>query len=156
MQGKHDQELSSANSEQQILRNMYSELSSYPMGVTAHREISHSLMSAEGPLPRDEREWLAMETAIANENPYCYRHHLSAFEKCGGNQRLVTRRMELLKKLASVLSKSYWKAKPLQEEFIVEGFTEAEWQHAVMIVSFVNFSSRCAHALDVELEADYR
>ena len=127
----------------------------YPAGMAAHYDFYKKLILEDGPLPRTEREWLAMETSIANECPYCYRHHTSAFENNGGEQKVITRRMELLSTLAASLSKAYWKAKLLKAEFTEEGFSEAEWQHAIMIVSYFNFANRVAHAMDLELESDF-
>ena len=134
---------------------IYSEFSQYPQGVKAHYEFYKAIVLDDGPLSRNEREWLAMETSIANECPYCYRHHNEAFVKIGGTKKVAGRRMELLSVLAATLSKSYWKAKVLRDQFTEEGFSEAEWQHAVMVVSYFNFANRCAHALDLKLEEDF-
>ncbi len=147
--------LDEIKSERGAVANIHSAFSEYPEGIKAHYDFYRAVVLGDGPLPREEREWLATETSIANECPYCYRHHTSAFEKNGGNQQFLSRRMELLGQLATTLTKSYWKAKILKDDFVAEGFTESEWQHATMIVSYFNFANRCAHAMDLEIESNF-
>jgi len=33
--------------------------------------------------------------------------------------------------------------------------TDAEFEHAVMVVSYFNLANRCAHAMGLELEANF-
>lgn len=136
------------------MTNLHAAFADFPMGAAAHQYFHHSLLLGDGPLPRVEREWLAMETSIANESPYGYRQHCEAFAAHGGQQKVITRRMELLSTLAATLSRAYWKASGLRDEMLAEGFTPAQWQHAVMLVSYFNFTCRCAQAMDLALETD--
>jgi len=142
---------------------IHSAFEAFPEGVAAHFDFYTKLMLADDlPLLRHEREWLAVETSDANQCPYCIRHHATALRKHipdafsedqgspGGR-----RRRQLLSDLANVLTLTPWKASTLHSVFLEEGFSEREWQHAVMIVSYFNFANRCAHAMALELEKDF-
>jgi len=48
-----------------------------------------------------------------------------------------------------------WRTNSLKRSFIEAGFSEAEWQHAVMVVAYFNFANRCAHAMGLELEENF-
>lgn len=136
--------------------SIHSEFSKFPAGVAAHYEFYKRLVLDDGlPLTRVEREFLAFKTSEANECPYCIGHHRAAFDKIS-TTRIEQSRIKPLEHLAYTLTKEAWKAHLLAPMFLEAGFSPAEWQHAVMIVSYFNFANRCAHAMNLQLEENFQ
>lgn len=128
----------------------------FPEGVSAHYQLYKQIILSDGlPLPREEREFLAVKTSEANKCPYCIGHHQSALDRFDPNS-ISENRAGLLQKLAETLTTEMWKASALKKSFIAAGFSEAEWQHAVMIVAYFNFANRCVHAMGLELEENFQ
>lgn len=137
------------------LATIHTAFSDFPVGVAAHYEFYKTLILAEDlPLSRNEREFLAFKTSESNECPYCIGHHRAAFDNASSNE-MSEARTRLLDRLASTLTREPWKAHLFAESFLDAGFTRAEWQHAVMIVSYFNFANRCAHAMNLRLEENF-
>ena len=129
--------------------------SDFPHGVEAHFDFYSSIMLHEPlPLPRREREWLAVKVSQANQCPYCVAHHRAALRKLGGSKR-AKKRYSCLTLLAEILTKEPWRASSLKPIFLEAGFSDPEWQHAIMIVGYFNFANRCAFAMNVEVEPDF-
>ncbi|MGE0632900.1 MAG: carboxymuconolactone decarboxylase family protein [Pseudobdellovibrionaceae bacterium] len=136
--------------------SIHTAFQNFPEGVSAHYQLYKQILLADGlPLSRAERELLAVKTSEANKCPYCIGHHQSALNNQTPNS-ITQDRADALQNLAETLTLAMWKASALKESFLAVGFSEAEWQHAVMVVSYFNFVNRCAHAMDLELEENYQ
>lgn len=137
------------------LAKIHTVFKDFPAGIFAHYQFYKQIILSEDlPLSRTEREFLAVKTSEANQCPYCIGHHKSALENAEA-ESLDKSRAKLLEELAQTLTKEMWRASPLKSQFLKVGFSEAEWQHAVMVVSYFNFANRCAHAMQLELEENY-
>ncbi|MBL7664995.1 MAG: hypothetical protein JNM93_07660 [Bacteriovoracaceae bacterium] len=140
--------------ERGMVARIYSDFSKFPQSVAAHYPLNKALMLSENaPLARAERELLAYITSEQNENEYCGTHHKRAFENY--EKEIVPHRVTLLKELAIGLTSNPDTASKLKEKFIGSDFTEAEWQHAVNIVAYFNFTNRLAFAMDMRLEEGF-
>jgi AhpD family alkylhydroperoxidase len=134
--------------------SIHSSFSEFPEGIEAHYQMYRALVLQDGlPLPRHEIELLATATSEANVCPYCITHHSEALKNL--NATIPPAREALLRKLALILTTNPWKSSLLQDEFLSGGFTKAEWQHAVMVVSYFNFANRCVHALGLQVETNF-
>lgn len=140
--------------ERGMVARIYSDFSAFPESVAAHFELNKVLMlSDSSPLPRHEREYLALETSTYNGNDYCASHHKEAYEKFKNDQS--SDRESYLTKLAYVLTNTPEKVAYLRNKFLEAGFTEAEWQHAVNIVSYFNYTNRLAFSMGMKLETGF-
>ncbi|MBX7230975.1 MAG: carboxymuconolactone decarboxylase family protein [Bdellovibrionales bacterium] len=136
------------------LATIHTSFSQFPEGIQAHYQFYKSIMLEDGlPLERPEREFLAVEVSKANSCPYCIAHHSEALKNTKTNVDKV--RSQALVSLADTLTKEPWKSSALHSEFLESGFTESQWQHAIMVVSYFNFVNRCAHARGLEIESNY-
>lgn len=137
--------------ERGMVAKIYSDFSGFPQSVEAHFSLNKALMlSEDAPLPRAERELLAYVTSEQNKNVYCGTHHKKAYENY--EKGMDQNRVSVLLKLAVELTLRPALSAGLKDEFLAVGFTEAEWQHAVNIVSYFNFTNRLAFAMDMKLE----
>lgn len=137
------------------LADIHSAFKSFPVGVAAHYDFYKRLVLAPNlPLPRRDREYLAWKTSEANSCPYCVGHHKSAFQ-ASEETSLDSVRRAALDHLANELTKCSWKASQVKSAFFKAGYSEAQWSHAVMVVSYFNFANRCAHAMNLELEEGF-
>lgn len=135
--------------------NIYRAFSNFPEGIQAHYDFYKNIVLAPDlPLPRSEREFLAVCTSQANQCPYCISHHGEALKNFEAPSKSESR-FDLLKRLATVLTQEPWKAGSLRNAFLAGGFSDSQWEHAVMVVSYFNLANRCAHAMNVELEKDF-
>ena len=142
-------------SERGGLASIHSAFSEFTQGVAAHYEFYKSLMLIEDlPLQRSDREYLAAETSRLNQCPYCIAHHSEALKLTGAEP--IGEKLEILKALAQTMTLEPWKSSPLFAQFIARGFSQAQWQHAVMVVSYFNFVNRCAHAMNLEIEPEFK
>lgn len=136
------------------LATIHTSFSEFPAGIQAHYQFYKSIMLEDGlPLERADREYLAVEVSKANACPYCIAHHTEALKNT--RAKLDKHRLHALASLADTLTKTPWKSSVLHSEFLVSGYTEAQWQHAIMVVSYFNFVNRCAHARGLEIESNY-
>ena len=123
-------------------------------GVSAHYEFYKRIMLADGlPLNRVYREYLAMITSQANRCAYCISHHSEAFQNQSEN--IPQGQIDLLNEFSEILSRDAQRAYEFKDKFLSQSFTAAQWQHAVMIVSYFNFANRLAFAMDLELEPSF-
>lgn len=136
---------------------IYSAFASIPTTIKAHFELNKALMLDEGlPLPRVEREWLAMETSRANRCDYAFQHHKVAYEA-----HLKTEpeppldRLSLLSILATSITNIPTMSGNFREKVLAAGFTESQWLHALKIVAYFNFTNRLALGLNLQLEPDF-
>lgn len=140
--------------------NIHKSFEYFPEGMNAHYEFYKAIMLKENlPLNRLEREFLAVETSKHNECEYCIKHHEEALEQISIQKKfdlLDSTTKEIFSELALVLTKTPWKASLMQAKFKNKEISLEKYQHAVMIVSYFNFSNRCAFALDVKLEANFQ
>lgn len=132
--------------------NVYSHYSSFPESIKAHFEFNKTIVLNEGPLSREEREFLAYQTSLSNDCPYCIHHHKTAYENF---QSKDSKRKELLAELARELTVHPKNAHQLKPKFSEQGFSEAEWAHAINVVAYFNFSNRLAFAENIELEENF-
>lgn len=112
------------------------------------------MLAEEGPLGRAEREYLAVCVSEANACPYCVRHHRAALDRYQP-EALSEQCRELLRRLAEEISATPWKSARLRESFFAAGYSDAQWQHAVMVAGYFNMANRLVLAMGVELEPDY-
>ena len=104
------------------------------------------------PLSRSYREFLAVCTSEINKCKYCVEHHREALNKHFDGE--IDKFKTVLRDLAKVLTQEPWKSHLMQKKILALGFSESQWQHAVMIVSYFNMANRCAYAMDLKLESD--
>lgn len=127
----------------------------FPQGLWAHYQFYKQIMLNEPlPLARIEREYLAMEVSQANTCPYCIAHHTEAYKNSGG--AIEDEKKAALLEAAKTLTLKPYAAIATGEKFQRAGFTTAQWQHAVMVISYFNFANRCAHALGLQLEMNFK
>ena len=142
-------------SERGGLASIHLAFGDFAQGVAAHYDFYKSIMLAEDlPLDRSDREYLATETSRLNRCPYCIAHHSEALKIAGSEPK--GERLTILKTLAQSMTLEPWKSSSLFDQFITQGFSHAQWQHAVMVVSYFNFVNRCAHAMSLEVEPDFK
>lgn len=136
------------------LATIHTSFSEFPEGILAHYQFYKSIMLQEGlPLERADREHLAVGVSKANACPYCIAHHEEALKNT--KTKVDENRARALDLLAETLTRTPWKSSALHSDFLTSGFTEAQWQHAIMVVSYFNFVNRCAHARGLAIEADF-
>lgn len=136
------------------LATIHTSFSEFPEGIHAHYQFYKSIMLEEGlPLERADREFLAVEVSKANSCTYCIAHHSEALKNT--KTQVDSHMSQALVSLADILTKTPWKSSVLHPDFLASGFTEAQWQHAIMVVSYFNFVNRCAHARGLELESNF-
>lgn len=153
---KNDKETIFKKIEQErgMVSRIYSDFSDFPESVEAHFNLNKALILSEtAPLPRAERELLAYVTSDANGNIYCSSHHQKAFENYESD--VDPQRVTMLKNLAESLTKAPQEAHNLRATFLSNGFTQAEWQHAVNIIAYFNFTNRLAFAMNLQLEEGF-
>lgn len=130
----------------------------FPQGLWAHYQFYKQIMLAEPlPLSRIEREYLAMEVSLANTCPYCIAHHTEAYKEAAknfGGEIADVKKAALLEAAKTLTLKSYASAS-VAAKFLSAGFSAAQWQHAVMVVSYFNFANRCAHAMGLQVETNF-
>ena len=155
MKADRDEIFQMIRRERNGVASIHSAFKDFPQGVAAHYQLYKQIVLMDDlPLPRAEREFLAVKTSEANMCPYCIGHHQSALDNLASAPTDLNR-ANALNFLAETLTKAMWKTSPLKRTFLDAGFTEAEWQHAVMIVAYFNFANRCVHAMGLELEEDF-
>ena len=143
--------------ERGMVARIYSDFNAYPESVAAHFELNKALiLSDSAPLPRFEREFLAYETSTYNGNDYCATHHKKAYENLIKVSNRSQGRMDHLSKLAYILTNRPMDAAGFKSQFISAGFIEAEWQHAVNVIAYFNYTNRLAFAMAMELEPEYK
>jgi AhpD family alkylhydroperoxidase len=126
----------------------------FPQGLWAHYQFYKQIMLDEPlPLARTEREYLAMEVSQANTCPYCIAHHTEAYKNSGGT--IAEIKKAALQDAAKILTLKPYAAAPVEDNFKRVGFSSAQWQHAVMVISYFNFANRCAHATGLQVEANF-
>lgn len=148
--------LNEIKSERGDVANIHIAFLDFEAGMSAHYEFYKAIILNDNlPLSRAERECLAMHTSKENECPYCIAHHKEAFEVSKISLQLDVAKLEVLKELSYLLTKEPWKANIFKKSFLKVGYSEAQWQHAVMVIGYFNFVNRCAHAQDVKLEKNF-
>lgn len=134
--------------------NIHTAFSKFPIGISAHYDFYKSLiLNDDLPLGRAEREFIAYRISEENNCSYCINHHKAAFRttKIGLDESIQV----VLSDFSRVISKEPWKSSLFNEVFLNNGYTEAQFQHAVMVASYFNFVNRCAFAMGLELEEDF-
>lgn len=136
--------------------NIYNDFREVSEITLAHFRLNKQMLLEEtAPLSRIEREILAVETSRANKCEYCLFHHQEALNNHLKSNKISDEKYEVLKKLAEGLSLNPSKAYLLKGDFQKFGYSEAQWQHAVNIVSYFNYTNRLALAVEMKLEAGY-
>lgn len=135
---------------------IHSGFSDFPIGVAAHYEFYRAIMLDENlPLSRHEREILAVEVSQSNSCPYCIAHHQEALNKTE-QKTLSDEKYHALQSLSITISSEPHRTSAHCQGFLAAGYTKDQWQHAVMVASYFNFANRCAHAMGLEVEADFQ
>ena len=141
--------------ERGMLARIYADFAAFPASVEAHLGMNKALILSESaPLPRHERGFLAYKTSEANGNDYCRSHHVEAFKNHAAGKDAGSR-PRLLEELAVALTRSPASAAALHARFLAAGFTEQEWQHAVNVVSYFNYTNRFAFAMGISVESGF-
>lgn len=142
------------SSERGGVAEIHTSFKDFPQGLWAHYQFYKQIMLDEPlPLARIEREYLAMEVSQANTCPYCIAHHTAAYKNSRGE--IPDMKKAALLEAAKTLTLKPYAAANLEGKFKKSGFTSAQWQHAVMVVSYFNFANRCAHAMGLQVEANF-
>lgn len=136
--------------ERGMVSKIYSEFKDFPQSVVAHFEMNKALILSDGPLPREEREYLAFKTSEANKNIYCSTHHKTAYENFK-----TTGPKKILEELAVTLTKEPNQTSWLKDRFIAQGYNEAQWQHAVNIIAYFNYTNRLAFGMNIKIEENF-
>mmetsp|Transcript_935 Transcript_935/g.2677 ORF Transcript_935/g.2677 Transcript_935/m.2677 type:complete len:159 (-) Transcript_935:71-547(-) len=135
------------------LAEIHTAFRDFPQGVRAHFDLYEGIMLADGlPLSRVEREVIAVAVSRANECAYCVAHHSEALAQAGG---IDESKAKLLTDLGTTLTLKPADAPQLKPAFL-EAFTPAQFQHAVMVVSYFNFANRCAFAMGLQIEQGFQ
>lgn len=130
---------------------IHTAFSDFPKGISAHYYFYNALiLSDDLPLARGEREFIAYRTSEENNCPYCTGHHKAAFKTT--QIELDAKIQDILGDFSRIISKEPWKSSLFKDIFLSNGFTEAQFQHAVMVASYFNFVNRCAFAMGLDLE----
>lgn len=130
----------------------------FPQGLWAHYQFYKQIMLNEPlPLSRTEREYLAMEVSQANTCPYCIAHHTEAYKEAHQNSgaEIADIKKAALLEAAKTITLNPYAAANIEERFKRAGFSSAQWQHAVMVISYFNFANRCAHSMGLQIEANF-
>lgn len=154
MKSEIDQVFDKIKRERGGIAKIHSSFREFPVGVSAHYEFYNSIVLKDDlPLSRAIREYVAFRVSEENQCPYCIGHHKKAFKNT--QSELCEMEQALLGKLARIITKEPWKSNLLKNNFLKIGFSESQFQHAVMVASYFNFVNRCALAMGLDLEEDY-
>ena len=141
--------------ERGAVANIHKAFEDFSKGMIAHYDFYKIIMLKDPlPLSKPQREYLAVATSKANKCPYCISHHEAAYDF--SNENISKLEKEIFVKLSKELSNSPWKSYLIKKEFKNNGFTNSQWQHAVMIVSYFNFVNRLALAMNLPLEDSFQ
>lgn len=142
-------------SERNDVAEIHQAYASFPQGMQAHYQFYKKvILSQFGPLQRGEREYLAVKTSEFNACRYCIEHHSEALRKF--EVPLNLERMKFYEDLVEVITITPWKASPFKERALEVGLSEAEYSHAVMIISYFNMANRLAFAQGIKLEENFK
>lgn len=141
--------------ERGMVARIYSDFNEFPESVDAHFSLNKALMLEDGPLPREEREWIAVSVSDANGNTYCLTHHKEALDKFKGKMNLD--QVKTINELARSLTKypDTFNREKFREKFFKLGYTESQWQHAINIIGYFNYTNRLAFGMGITLEEGY-
>ncbi len=141
--------------ERGMVARIYSDFNEFPQSVEAHFSLNKALMLEEGPLSREERERIAVSVSDANGNSYCSTHHKEALDKFKGKMNFD--QVKTINELARALTKNpdTFNREKFKERFFKMGYSEAQWQHAINIIGYFNFTNRLAFGMGITLEEGY-
>lgn len=141
--------------ERGMVARIYSDFNEFPQSVEAHFSLNKALLLEDGPLPREEREWIAVSVSEANKNNYCLTHHKEAFDKFKG--KMNDEQVKLINEMARSLTNNpdTFKHEKFRENFFKLGYTESQWQHAINIIGYFNYTNRLAFGMGITLEQGY-
>jgi uncharacterized peroxidase-related enzyme len=141
--------------ERGMVARIYSDFNEFPVSVKSHFELNKALMLNDGPLPREEREWLAVCVSDANKNKYCATHHKEALDKYKGKMNID--QVKLFLSMAKILTKTPEKFEPekFRKLFHKWRYSEAQYQHAINIIGYFNYTNRLAFGMGITLEEGY-
>lgn len=129
---------------QNLDSKIFTEFNAFPESVKAHFELNKVLLVDDGPLSKQDREYLAFKTSEINKNPYGMIYHKKAFEEAKTSEP-----KKILEEMAVTLTKEPTQSSWLKGRFIAEGYSEAQWQHAVNVIAYTNFTNRLAFAANI-------
>mmetsp|Transcript_2778 Transcript_2778/g.7185 ORF Transcript_2778/g.7185 Transcript_2778/m.7185 type:complete len:199 (-) Transcript_2778:443-1039(-) len=141
----------------------WTEYLAFGRGVTAHLDFYREMMHGDHlPLSLRDRHALALEASRATGCTFCAQHHEEILDQDVPDETETDDdcdddnedKAALLAELASVLSRDPTAAVGFRERFRSAGFTAAQFQHAIFVVSYCNFASRCALAMELVAEDD--
>jgi alkylhydroperoxidase family enzyme len=127
-----------------IFDKIYSEFKEFPESVEAHQKMDQSLMLQDGPLPPEDRLYLAFKTSEINKNAYCTNQYKEAWESLKSGEP-----KKILEELAVTLTKEPTQTSWLKGRFLAQGYSEAQWQHAIQVIAYANYSNRLIFAMNL-------
>lgn len=138
-----------------------------PRGLRRHLDLYMELLFGKSPLPRKDRELVAVAVSAANACDYCVTHHAEALEQHTKDAELVRRvakdpdGAELESRDRALVDYALGLTREPGEDretavgaLRSAGFSDEEILHATEITAYFNFVNRIVTGLGVELEAD--
>lgn len=127
----------------------WSDFLAFPRGVTAHLDCYRELMEGTLPLSASERHLLAREASRATGCALNTQHHE---EVLGEADDLTPEKRALLIEFAACVSSTPANTKNFGDKFAQAGYSDSQFQHAVFVAAYANFTSRCSLAMDPECQ----
>lgn len=139
---------------------IHSAFKDFPIGVEAHYEFYREILLREDlPLPRIDREYLAVKTSQANACEYCISHHSIALENHEKETGMQINREKRLfyDELAKNMTREPYKTRnmALKEMASKAGLSNTQFSHALFVVGYFNMVNRLALTMNIELEEDF-
>lgn len=137
------------------IANIHKSFESFMPMVEGHYQFYQKIMLGETlPLSRQMREYLAVWTSQENECPYCINHHKAALNY-HYSETLPIDKSNYYRSLVKCICHEPWKASVFKTQAMGLGISEAEYAHAVAVISYFNMANRLVFAMDIELEENY-
>lgn len=138
----------------------------HPESIVAHMQLYMTIMFAQSPLSRAEREMMAVAVSLANGCVYCQEHHKSALLKYWRDEDRLSKfmknpltthsnvREEALAQFAIDLTlyPDDFSTENRTIKLLEAGLDDRSILDATLVVSYFNFVNRMVLALGVQLE----
>lgn len=139
----------------------------HPESIVRHMDLYLTIMFSQSPLPRVQREMMAVVVSVVNQCTYCARHHAEAVHHYWKDEtklkQLETdyRQLDLNEKEEALCC--FAEALTLHpsgdqqariDRLKAVGFSDRAILDATLVTSYFNFVNRIVLSLGVDLEAD--
>jgi uncharacterized peroxidase-related enzyme len=139
-----------------------------PESIMAHMELYLSVMFAQSPLTRSQREMIAVVVSAANGCEYCQEHHSTALNNYWKNETKVFQLRKGYKDVALsntdkmlcefaeriTLHPQYSQDEKMISRLRIAGLDDRSILDAALVIAYFNYVNRIVMALGVELEDD--